>query len=133
MDSTAQHQELIVKYRAMPDILRGLVAGITDDAAHVTGDGADGWSIVEVVCHLRDAEERSLERTRQMREEDRPTLLGYDEHELAALGRYREQSLTAAIAALIALREAHANELEALDTTQWSLSAIHNQMGELTI
>ena len=83
-------QELIAKYRAVPDILRGLVAGISDDDARISGEGADSWSIVEIVCHLHDAETRSIDRTRRMRDESRPTLLGYDEQELARLGRYLE-------------------------------------------
>jgi len=130
---TNQQQELIAKYRATPDIVRGLVAGVSDDLARATDNGDDQWSIVEVVCHLRDAEERSLERTRRMRDEGCPTLLGYDEQELAAQGRYREQSLAAVVPAFIALREEHVRELEALNTDQWSSPAIHNQMGELTI
>ena len=130
---TDQHQELIAKYRAVPDILRGLVAGISDDEARIAGEGADAWSIVEIVCHLRDAESRSLERTRRMLTESTPTLLGYDEQELAALGRYREQSLAVEVPAFIALREEHIRELEALGPEQWSRNANHNQMGELTI
>jgi hypothetical protein len=129
---TAQ-QDLIAKYRAVPDVLRGLVAGISDDDARITGEGADAWSIVEIVCHLRDAETRSIERTRRMRDESHPTLLGYDEQELARLGRYREQSLAEVTASLIALREEHASELEALAEQQWASGATHNQMGELTI
>jgi hypothetical protein len=129
---TAQ-QELISKYRAVPDILRGLVAGISDDDARITGSGDDEWSVVEIVCHLRDAETRSIDRTRRMRDETHPTLLGYDEQELARLGCYREQSLADVTAAFIALREEHANELEALNVDGWSSGATHNQMGELTI
>ncbi|HYI15833.1 MAG TPA: DinB family protein [Thermomicrobiales bacterium] len=130
---TSQQQELIAKYRAVPDILRGLVAGISDDDGRIDGEGNDAWSIVEIVCHLRDAETRSIDRTRRMRDEEQPTLLGYDEQELAKLGRYREQSLSEVTAAFIALREEHASELESLDERQWSSGATHNQMGELTI
>jgi hypothetical protein len=130
---TSQQDELIAKYRAVPDILRGLVAGISDEDARIGGEGDDSWSIVEIVCHLRDAEARSIERTRRMRDDDQPTLLGYDEQELARLGRYREQSLADVTAAFNALREEHAGELEALDEQQWPSAATHNQMGELTI
>ena len=133
MDTTAQQQELIAKYRAVPDILRGLVAGISDDEARIAGDGDDAWSIIEIVCHLRDAEMRSIERTRRMRDEATPLLLGYDERELALLGRYHEQSLSVEVPAFIAVREAHTRELAALETRQWARSATHNQMGELTI
>ncbi len=130
---TDQNQELIQKYRAMPDILRGLVVGVTDDDARSPGSGDDRWSIVEIVCHLNDAETRSLDRTRRMRDEDHPTLIGYDELELAAQGRYAEQALSVVMPALIACREEHIVELEALDESEWSSSATHNQMGELTI
>src|SRR5687767_5216306 len=66
---TTQQQELIAKYRAVPDILHGLVAGLSDDDGRIDGEGNDAWSIVEIVCHLRDAETRSIDRTRRMRDE----------------------------------------------------------------
>jgi hypothetical protein len=128
-----QQQELLGKYRAVPDILYGLTAGISEAAARVGGADADSWSIVEIVCHLRDAEERSLERTRLMRDQTHPTLYGYDEQELAAAGRYREQSLAAVTDQFCSLRRQHIRELEALRADDWLRSATHDQMGELTI
>src|SRR5215212_9767361 len=92
---TDAQQELLGIYRANIDVLRGLTRHMTDEEGRQGGIGADSWSAVEVVCHLRDAEERSLARTRMMRDEERPALIGYDEQELAALGRYHEQSLAA--------------------------------------
>ncbi len=130
---TPQQQELIAKYRAVPDILHGLIAGISDDDGRVAGAGDDAWSVVEIVCHLRDAETRSIDRTRRMRDEAHPTLLGYDEQELARLGQYRDQSLAEVTASFVALRAVHASELEALGEQEWSSGATHNQMGELTI
>jgi len=133
MTMTDAQRELLGMYRATPDILRGLTRGLTDDDARTGGEGSDSWSPVEIVCHLRDAEERSMARTRMMRDEDRPALIGYDENELAEQGRYREQSLTAVVEELIRLREEHIRELEALTEDQWSREGEHNQMGTLSI
>lgn len=130
---TDQHQELLGKYRATPDILRGLTAGISEEDARVGGDGDDAWSIVEIACHLRDAEERSFERTRRICDEDHPTLYGYDEQELAAAGHYREQSLALVVDQFRALRERHVAALAAAHPGQWSRGATHDQMGELTL
>lgn len=130
---TERQAELLATYRASVDILEGLTRVVSDDAGRVAGDGDDRWSAVEIVCHLRDAEERSLDRTRRMRDEDRPALIGYNELELAERGRYHEQSLAAEVAAFRTLREQHIRELEALDENDWARVGLHNQMGQLTI
>lgn len=130
---TDAQRELLGMYRATADILRGLTRGMSDDDGRIGGEGDDRWSPVEIVCHLRDAEERSLARTRMMRDEDRPALIGYDENVLAEQGRYREQSLAAVTAEFIRLREEHIRELEALSEAQWAREGEHNQMGTLSI
>ena len=39
------------------DLLEALLDGYTQAQALAARGGEEGWSIVEVVCHLRDAEE----------------------------------------------------------------------------
>ena len=53
---------------AAPDALEGALAGVDADLARRAHGGDEGWSVVEVVCHLRDAEERAAERMRAIRD-----------------------------------------------------------------
>jgi hypothetical protein len=130
---TERQQELLGLYRATPDILRGLTATLTDEQARAGGTGNDTWSVVEVVCHLRDAEERSLERTHRILTDDRPLLLGYDEHELSIKGHYREQRLSEMRNSFIQLRNEHTALLFSVDEPAWQRVGRHNQMGDLTV
>jgi hypothetical protein len=61
-------KDLLDAFRATPDILEGLLEGCTEEQARAARGGDEGWSIVEVMCHLRDAEERALERMRTIRD-----------------------------------------------------------------
>lgn len=92
-----ERAELLQVYRSTPDTLRALLRGLPDEVVRAGGEGEDAWSIVEVVCHLRDAEARVIERVRLMRDEERPWLAAYDQEEVARAGRYRDQSLTQAL------------------------------------
>ena len=57
-----QPKDLIDALRATPAILEGLLRGVTQQRVQAARSGDAGRSIVEVTCHLRDAEERALER-----------------------------------------------------------------------
>lgn len=129
-DATA---ELTRSLRATPEILRAMIGGLDDETLRWNGEGEDAWSIVEVLCHLRDAEERLGERTRRMLAEERPPLAGYDQAVLAVEARYREQVAGAALARFARLREVEATLLEGLDEKQWQRSGVHDDVGEISI
>ena len=48
-------------------------------------DGADGWSVLEIICHLRDYQAIFAERIRRILEEEDPTFRLYDEQARLAL------------------------------------------------
>lgn len=130
-----ERAELLDVYRATPTTLRALVRGLPDEVIRAPGDeeGEAGWSIVEIVCHLRDAEERVIERVRRMRDEDHPTLAGYDQAVLADESNYQHQSFTRALAAFDRLRGEQITILEALDHAGWQRAGLHEEVGEITI
>jgi hypothetical protein len=79
-------------------VLGMTIGDITQEQAHELTDGPDGWSILKIVCHLRDYQELFIERVRRMVEEDRPVLTAYDAAAREALvtqNRYAEQNLRA--------------------------------------
>lgn len=134
------HAEILDVYRSTPATLRALVRGLPDEVIRA-GAGTDQpgttreeeWSIVEVVCHLRDAEQRVIERMRRMRDEERPLLAAYDQAQLAREANYRHQSLIRALSAFERLRREQIALLEGLDDAGWQHVGLHEEAGEITI
>ena len=88
---------------------------------------------MEVVCHLRDAEERALERMRAMRDVDDPPLAGYDQDAWASEREYAGARFRAAVADFAEHREAHVAELRDLPAAAWERSGTHEEAGRITI
>lgn len=130
---TNNQAELLNIYRSTPVVLRALLRTVPDATTRVTGDGEEAWSIVEIICHLRDAEATVLERVRLMLAQDNPFLAAYDQAALAEQAGYREQSLQDALAGFIRLREEQIGLLEALDESQWARSGMHEEAGETSV
>lgn len=60
-------------------ILGLVLDGVTQEQARTITDGADGWSVLEIMCHLRDYQEIFATRIKRMLEEDNPQFKAYDE------------------------------------------------------
>ena len=126
-------QDLLDAFRVAPDTLAGLLRDCTQARAQAARGGDEGWSVVEVICHLRDAEERGLERTRAMREADDPFLPGYDQDAWARERNYASGDLQEAFAAFVRLRARHVAELAALAPADWERTGQHEEQGRITI
>jgi hypothetical protein len=126
-------RDLLDAYRAAPDIYRALLADITQEQAANAKGGDEGWSVVEVMCHLRDAEEREVERVRAMRAQDNPFLPGYDQDVWARERNYAAANLQDAFDAFLRFREEHIAELEALSPEDWERKGIHEDYGTIDI
>lgn len=130
IDTRAELREALA---ATPTILRALLRDLPDEMVRVGGEGADAWSIAEVVCHLRDVEQRILDRVRQIRDEDRPWLSAFDQEAQAEAARYRDQSLTGALQTFVHLRAEQLAQLESLQPSEWERIGVHEEAGEITI
>ena len=118
---------------AAPDAIEGALAGADADLARRAHGGDEGWSVVEVVCHLRDAEERAAERMRAIRDEDDPRIAGYDQDAWAIERDYAGEDLRAALAAFSRHRAAHVAELRSLPADAWGRAGTHEEWGRITI
>jgi hypothetical protein len=127
------NHDLFEALKATPETLTGLLAGVSEAQARSAKGGDENWSVVEVVCHLRDAEEISLQRTEAMRDQDNPLIAGYDQEALARERNYRETDLRSALAGFISFRQRHVDALSALTAEQWERSGQHNEIGRITI
>ena len=126
-------KDLLDALRAAPAVYEGVLHGYTAEQARAARGGDEGWSVVEVMCHLRDAEERALERTRAMRDADDPPLASYDQEAWARERNYAGADLSTALAAFVYLRTQHVDELAALPTAAWERTGRHEEQGQITI
>lgn len=126
-------KDLLDGYRAAPKVLEALLQGVTQAQAQRARGGDEGWSVVEVVCHLRDAEERALERNLAMRDQTNPSLPGYDQEAWARERNYAAADLRQAVKSFVNFRERHVAMLEALTPAEWERTGQHSEIGQITI
>lgn len=126
-------RDLIDSMSSAPEALEAVLVGVDDDLAGRAGGGDEGWNVVEVLCHLRDAEERAVERLRAMRDEEDPHLRAYDQDAWAVERDYAGDDLRRAAAAFARHRGDHVGELRALPSTAWERAGEHEEQGRITI
>ena len=126
-------RDLLDGFRAAPTVFEALLRDCTQEQAQAARGGDENWSVVEVVCHLRDAEERGLERTRAMRDGAAPFLPAYDQDVWARERNYAAADLREALAAFLRFRAQHIAALEALPPTAWERPGEHEEQGRITI
>jgi hypothetical protein len=127
------HQDLLEALRATPDVFKRLLNGLTQNRAASLRGGDENWSIVEVICHLRDAEERALERVQQMRDQHEPALAGYDQNAWARERNYAAADLRKAFDSFLEYRAAHVAILTGLPPHLWERVGLHAEQGRITI
>ena len=126
-------KDLLDAFKAAPEVFTALLKGCTQEQARAAKGADENWSVVEVICHLRDAEERSLERMRAMRDEDNPFLPGYDQDVWAHERNYSAADLREAFDSFLRFRATHVAELAALTPDQWERAGMHEEQGEINI
>lgn len=128
-----QQQELIEALRSTPEILKGLLSKTTLEQARSAKGGDENWSVAEVICHLRDAEEISLGRVKLIRDQDRPRIARYDQEALARERNYRDADPYAALETFASFREQHTVVLSQLSAEDWERSGEFEAFGRMTI
>jgi hypothetical protein len=119
--------------RKTPLLLADSLGGVTQEQARTLRDGDDGWSILFIVCHLRDYEVAVGERVEAMLEGECPTFASLDNEDLARRGRYEARTMTAVLADLEARRAALVERLAGLTGEQWARRGLHPRQGPATV
>ena len=123
----------IAAMRMTCDILGHILQNVSVEAARTLRDGAVGWSIIEIVCHLRDFDKIFHSRALMMLAQDHPQLPAYD-HEAMAIERdYQAESLDEAYATLKASRARFADFFAGLTPEQWQRGGIHPERDSFTM
>ncbi len=119
--------------RKTPMILDAILKDVTQEQVKQLRDGADGWNVVEVMCHLRDFENVFFRRAQLMVEEDQPEIVPVDHEALAAAGDYAVQDLKTVYGQYEETRQHFIDWLEGLTDEQWHRGASHPEYGEITV
>ena len=110
-------------------VLEGILQGVSQADAAGSTDGPDGWSVLHVVCHLRDLEEIFNQRLAMILAGGNPTYPRVDVEAMARERDYAAQGLRAATAALRQHRRQFVATLEGLTPAQWELTGVHPAYG----
>src|SRR5512137_1837336 len=98
-------RDLLDALKSTSETLTCLLKGVTQEQAMASRCGEEAWSVVQVVCHLRDAEEIGLQRVRSIRDQEDPPIFGYDQAALVVERDYQSQDLRTALKAFLSFRE----------------------------
>lgn len=120
--------------RKTPVLLSVLLRDVTQTKAVTMTDGPNGWSVLYIVCHLRDYETFFSQRVGMMLEQDNPsfTLPGTND-ELVVNHNYAGQDLRLVLADTIRLRQMFITRLESLTDAQWLRPGHHPTQGSTTV
>ncbi|HQY95002.1 DinB family protein [Caldilinea sp.] len=127
------HIRLMRDTLAVLDYMLDDVSQATATTRRDPNDGDKGWTVAEVVCHLRDFDRIFLDRVQRIVAEDEPKLLGYDHEQLAVDGRYNEQDLRTTLRDLQQSRAEFVTCFQALSEAQWARAGIHAERGRFTL
>ncbi len=116
-----------------PVILSIILKDVDQQRALSARDGVDGWTVLEVLCHLNDYEQVFFERAQQMVAVDYPRFENVDHLAWVKDHRYAEQNLADVFASYVSRRRAHLAFLRGLSADQWQRRAFSVLWGEITL
>ena len=96
-------------------------------------DGAKGWTVLEVVCHLRDFEEVVRFRIRMLSTEDAPRFPIWDHDALVTENAYNHQDLQEVLHTLLKSRKALQETFTALPAELWERTGVHPEYGDYSM
>lgn len=110
-----------------------ILQNLTQSQAYDLRDGADGWSVVEIVCHMRDFDVIFYNRAKMMLEQDHPQLPGYDHEAMAIDNHYQAEDLMTAYEALKASRAQFVELFRSMTDEQWQRTGVHPERDSFTM
>ena len=104
-------------------ILDHVLADVSQERARAIRDGAEGWSVLEIICHLRDYQAIFATRIARILEEDNPSFVAYDEAARLAMvidNNYAGQDLRRVFDDYRATRRRLVDRLSSLSEDKWA-------------
>lgn len=137
MDAAEQLASVRKAHMGLMDLtartLGHLLAPVTPRVAMTLRDGPDGWTITEVLGHLRDFDGFFRGRAEMILVEECVPLPAYDHEQIAIDRRYNEQDFRQIYDEFLASREQTRALFAGLTTEQWEGSGIHPEYGPFSL
>lgn len=117
-------------------IIQNLLVNVSQEDATTfrdPNDGEKGWTIVEVLCHLRDFETVMRERADMMQNKEHPHFPMWDHEVLVQEHAYNQQNLQEVLKGLAKSRKALQEYFTTLPADKWERTALHPEYGEYTV
>ena len=96
-------------------------------------DEIDGWSILFIVCHMRDLEAVFIQRAKDLLADEPVMRVSPPNEDLALMNNYVAQEFGQALAEYVARRRESIVLFESLTDAQWSLTGVHPEQGPATM
>ncbi|MCX6050805.1 MAG: DinB family protein [Chloroflexi bacterium] len=136
MDVTSIRQQQIVLMKKTLDILGNVLASVSQAVATTLQDdqdGPQGWTVVEVVCHLRDFDGFFQQRAQMMLDQTSPQLPAFDQAALAVERDYISQDVHLVYDELVESRRQFVEFFTKLTPEQWECDGTHPTRGHFTM
>ncbi|HEY5541429.1 MAG TPA: DinB family protein [Coriobacteriia bacterium] len=124
--------DLLARYRRGAAVLRDAIAGL-DAAALRSRPIAGKMSSLEVVCHVVDADQYMCDRMKRTIATERPLLIGVESVDYLVPLHYHDRDPELDLRLLEVQREQMAADLDLVPAEAWERSAIHSEVGLLTL
>lgn len=133
MTNSLLHARLIDNLNKNSQILSHIVQNLTQAEAASWRDGSDGWTVLDVMCHLRDYEAIFRERGELMMGDSAPTFPVYDHLAMVIERDYHAQDLLSVLADFSVSREKTAVFFQTLSASDWECIGNHVEQGRITM
>ena len=124
--------DMLSKLQETPKAVAALFRGASEAVVR-RKPAPETWSMLEVLCHLRDVEQLFVERYGKIANRDRPQLRMIDQDALAAKLRYNEDDPAVALREFQAFRVETVALLSALAQQSWERVGLHPKRGDYSI
>lgn len=115
------------------DTLGHVLKNVSSEQAISLRDGPEGWTILEILCHLRDFDTIFRDRAEMILAGDNPNLPRFDHEAMAMDKMYNNEDFAYAYDAFRTSRALTHNFFSALSSEQWSFAGIHPEYGDFTM
>lgn len=124
--------DMLSKLQETPKAVAALFRGASEAVVR-RKPNPEKWSMLEILCHLRDVEQLFVERYGKVANHDRPQLRMIDQDKLAAKLRYNEDDPAVALREFQAFRAETVALLSALAQPSWERVGVHPKRGDYSI
>jgi hypothetical protein len=115
------------------ETLKNLTSLFTQEEAQIFRESAKAWTVLEVMCHLKDFELVFIERVEVMLKKITPTFALFEQNEAVVENKYSEQVLSEVVQAFSLHRERTLSLFRNLEPQQFQRMGIHPKKGRMSI